>query len=83
MLRILAIIDGDDHHTRRGERPVHEIVFISTDVLSHPGPTMNIQDGWEWAASLWLVDRCLERFPTDVQIIDILCMNGKRQICRC
>ena len=83
MLSILAVIDGDDDHARRGERPVHEVVLISTDILSHPGSAMNIQNGWERTPPLRLVDGCLKSCPAYLQVIDNLRMDGKRRLCRC
>ncbi len=78
VLGTLAKIDGDDHHAHRGEGFVHECVFISTNVLTHPGPAMNIQDGRERAWALGLVDGGLERLPIYPQVVDILRMESHR-----
>ena len=71
MLGTLAIIDGNNHDTHRGEGFVHEYVFISTNVLTHPCSAMHIQNGRKRARAVWLVDGGLERLPIYLQVVDI------------
>src|SRR6266852_4882467 len=73
-----AKIDSDDHHAHRGEGLVHECVFISTNVLTHPSSAMNIQDGRERAWALGLVDGRLERLPVYLQVVDISRVESHR-----
>ena len=49
VLCALTIINGDHHDAHRGKGFVHERVFISTNVFTHPGSAMNIQNGGERA----------------------------------
>jgi len=78
VLGILAIIDGDDHYAHSGESLVHECVFISPNVLTHPSSAMNIQNGGERAWALGLVDGGLERLSVYLQVIDISRMETHR-----
>ena len=77
VLGTLAKVDGDDDYAHRSEGFVHERVFISTDILTHPVSAMNIQDGRERTCPLRLVDGGLEGLPVDLQVVDISRSDGK------
>ena len=78
VLGTLAKIDGDDHHAHRGQGFSHQCVFISTNVLTHPGSAMNIQEGGERARALGLVDCRLKRFPVYLEVVDISGVESHR-----
>src|SRR6266851_8956670 len=78
VLGTLAKIDSDDHHAHRGEGLVHECVFISMNVLTHPVSAMNNKDGGERAWPVGLVDGRLERLPVYLQVVDISRVESHR-----
>src|SRR5216684_6937713 len=71
VLGTLAKIDGDDHHAHRRQGSIQQCVFISTNVLTHPSPAMNIQKGRERAWAFGLVDGRLKRLSVYLEVVDI------------